>query len=144
MSPKYAFTPLPPLRGEARGSSLSEVVHSTWRGEYVDQHGTARAFTFLRDQSVDSSVVGRLMFFVTQDVAPTGVRLLDASAQSFVALVGPYYDPRENADVITVFEGTRNGASVVGTFYTRLTGWRENLRQGRFTATCADTSSRAA
>jgi hypothetical protein len=142
MSPKYAFTPLPPSRGS--GARLQDVVHGTWRGEFVDQSGTSRAFAFLRDRSNDAAITGRMMFFVTKDVAPTGVKLLDASAKSFVAMVGPYFDPRENADVITVFEGTRVGHAVAGAFYTRLNGYRENLHEGHFTATCVDTTSRAA
>ncbi len=47
-------------------------------------------------------------------------------------------------NVLTVFEGTRNGETIEGTFYTRVQNWRNTLRSGRFTATRADSSTRAA
>lgn len=145
MSPKYAFTPFPPSRS-ATGSRPEAVaaLAGTWRGRLTDEAGAAESFTLLRDASVDAVVAGRFLFFSTPSVAPTGVKLLDANDRAFVALVGPYYDPRENADVVTVLEGVRHGAKIEGTYYTRLHNWRETLRSGRFVASRAESANRAA
>lgn len=144
MSPRFAFTPLPPSRSDARKPSAVAALAGTWRGQLVDENGKAEAFTLLRDTSSDAAVAGRFLFFVTRDIAPTGIRLLEASAAAFVALLGPYYDPRENGDVITVFEGMRRGATIEGTWYSRLVGWRETIHSGHFAATRVDSANRAA
>ena len=86
----------------------------------------------------------RFLFFATHDVAPTGMKLLEASNNTFVALVGPYYCPPVNADVMTIFEGVRRGQQMEGTFYTRVQNWRDTVRSGHFTATLADATTRAA
>jgi hypothetical protein len=144
MSSKFAFTPLPIARNDARKPSAVAALAGTWRGETIDENGAAEPFTLLRDGSSDASVVGRFLFFATRDVAPTGVKLLEASGATFVALIGPYYDPRVNAEVVTVFEGTRNGAVLEGSFHTRVHGWRDTIRSGRFTATRLGSAHRAA
>jgi len=145
MSPRFAFTPLPTSRADvSRRPESVAALSGTWRGQFVEENGATRPFMLLRDNSVDASVIGRFLFFSTTDVAPTGVRLLEASQRSFVALIGPYYDPRENADVVTVIEGTRDGNSMEGRYYTRIPSWKEPVRRGEFTAKRADMSHRAA
>ena len=140
MTTAFAFTPLPPSRSAAPLSALL----GNWRGELVDESESREPFTFLRDASSDASVAGRFLFFATRQVAPTGVKLLEASSQAFVALVGPYFCPRENTDVLTVFEGVRRGERLEGTFYTRVLNWRDAVRSGRFVATRAEIGTRAA
>ena len=144
MSPNFAFTPLPATRQELRKPAAISGLAGTWRGETVDEQGNTEVFTLLRDGSSDAMVAGRFLFFATRHIAPTGVRLLEASARSFVALVGPYYDPQLNAELMTVFEGVRRGDTVEGWFYSRMKGWREPVRSGRFKACRADTADRAA
>jgi hypothetical protein len=145
MSAKFAFTPLPPARPDAplRPSAV-DALAGTWRGAFIDESGTIDSFTLLRDASVDAAVAGRFLFFASPRVAPTGVKLLDANDKAFVALIGPYYDPRENTDVVTVLEGVRSGGEIAGTFYTRTHAWRETVRSGRFNATRVGTVHRAA
>ena len=145
MSAKYAFTPMPPSRRDA-GSHAGpvEALAGTWRGILTDSSGVTDKFTLLRDGSVDAAVTGRFLFFATPTVAPTGVRLLEANDRAFVALIGPYYDPRENANVVTVLEGLRTGSAIQGTYYTRRHSWRETVRSGQFIATRADAATRAA
>jgi len=145
MPNEFAFTPLPPSRSNARKPDAVAALTGTWRGEMIiDGSGERVPFTLLRDQTSDAAVAGRFLFFATRDVAPTGMKLLEASNSVFVALVGPYYCPRENADVLTIFEGTRIGQRIEGTFYTRVQNWRNTLRSGRFSASMAGTGSRAA
>ena len=145
MSTKFAFTPIPPSRDDAaRRPQGVAALAGTWQGRFIDQDGATEVFTLLRDASVDASVAGRFLFFSTPAVAPTGVRLLEANEHAFVALIGPYYDAREQAEVVTVLEGVRNGNVLEGTWYTRLHNWRETLRGGRFVARCIDSAHRAA
>ena len=140
MPTAFAFTPIPPSRSSAPLAALA----GNWRGELIDESGSRESFTFLRDASIDASVAGRLFFFATRQVPPTGVKLLEASSHAFVALVGPYFCPRENTDVLTVFEGVRRGEQLEGTFYTRVLNWRDAVRSGRFVATRAEVGNRAA
>jgi hypothetical protein len=141
----FAFTPLPPSRTDVpRRPAAVDALAGTWRGRFTDSEGLTDTFTLLRDASVDAAVVGRFLFFSSPRVSPTGVRLLEANDRAFVALIGPYFDPREDADVVTVLEGVRNGASMEGTYYTRLHNWRDILRSGRFIATRAESAHRAA
>jgi len=145
MPNEFAFTPLPPSRLDSRLPAPLGALAGTWRGEMlIDGSGERVPFTLLRDHSSDAAVTGRFLFFTTRDVAPTGMKLLEAANAVFVALVGPYYCPRENADVLTVFEGTRSGPHIEGTFYTRVQNWRNTLRSGHFSATRADSGTRAA
>ncbi|MEP7381420.1 MAG: hypothetical protein ABI910_07015 [Gemmatimonadota bacterium] len=145
MPNEYAFTPLPPSRLEARIPAALGALTGNWRGEMIiDGSGERVPFTLLRDQSSDAAVAGRFLFFATRDVPPTGMKLLEAASSVFVALVGPYYCPRENADVMTVFEGARRGEQLEGTFYTRVQNWRNTLRSGQFRASRIGSSTRAA
>ena len=145
MPNEFAFTPLPPSRRDPRLAGPAAGFAGNWRGEMIiDGTGERVPFTLLRDQSSDAAVAGRFLFFATKDVAPTGMKLPEAANAVFVALVGPYYCPRENADVMTVFEGTRHGDSIEGSFYTRVQNWRNTLRSGQFSATRAVSTTRAA
>ena len=75
---------------------------------------------------------GRLAFTGTR-VAPAEVQLLEASATTYVALVGPYQDPASNAEMVTVLEARRAGDRLYGTYRVRpVTGGRAT--EGRFVA----------
>src|SRR5438132_8275967 len=127
MPSSFAFTPVPPSRtASSHKPAIVSELSGVWKGRLVRSGSDAAVpFTLIRDASVDATVAGRFLFFSTRNVPPTGVRLLEASQSTFVALVGPYYDPDENADVVTVLEGLRSGDGLQGTFNTRLVrGWR--------------------
>jgi hypothetical protein len=141
----HAFTPLPPTRRDSETTpEPARALASTWRGNFVDETGNVRPFTLMRDSSPDAAVAGRFLFFCASDVQPTGVRLLDANDRAFVALIGPYFDPREGTEVLTVLEGLRTGARIDGAFYTKLPYWKGTVRRGEFTAMRADKANRAA
>ncbi|HJU75570.1 MAG TPA: hypothetical protein VJ717_17635 [Gemmatimonadaceae bacterium] len=141
----YAFTPLPHARVDSDSYPTSiRALAGTWRGTFVDEAGSVRPFTLVRDSSPDAAVAGRFLFFVAADVQPTGVRLLDANERAFAALIGPYYDPREDAEVLTVLEGVRTGSRIDGSYYTKLPNWKGTVRRGEFTALRADRANRAA
>ena len=133
-STSFAFTPIPPARASFRPPIMSALA-GVWRGHLMAADGDVSVpFTLIRDASVDASVVGRFLFFMTKDVPPTGVKLLEASQTTFVAMIGPYFDPQENADVVTVFEGRRVDSKISGKFNTRLVRGYRQVRVGRFVA----------
>ena len=140
MSASYAFTPVPPSRAAmARRPNIVRDLAGTWRGQMLASDAdVSTPFTLLRDTSADSAVIGRFLFFSTPQVAPTGVRLLEASYSTFVAMIGPYYDPAERADVVTVLEGRRQDGRLSGTFTTRLVRGMRTVRTGRFVASRQD------
>ena len=140
MSASYAFTPIPPSRASlARRPNIVRDLSGTWRGQMLATDAdVSTPFTLLRDTSADSAVIGRFLFFSTPQVAPTGVRLLEASYSTFVAMIGPYYDPAERADVVTVLEGRRQDSRLSGTFTTRLVRGMRTVRTGRFVASRQD------
>ena len=140
MSASYAFTPIPPSRASlARRPNIVRDLAGTWRGQMLATDAdVSTPFTLLRDTSADSAVIGRFLFFSTPQVAPTGVRLLEASYSTFVAMIGPYYDPAERADVVTVLEGRRQDSRLSGTFTTRLVRGMRTVRTGRFVASRQD------
>jgi len=140
-STSFAFTPIPPARGSFRPPIMS-ALSGFWRGHLMTaDEDVSVPFTLIRDASVDASVVGRFLFFMTKDIPPTGAKLLEASQSTFVAMVGPYFDPRENAEVVTVFEGRRVDGKISGKFNTRLVRGYRPLREGRFVAVRADTEA---
>lgn len=140
-STSFAFTPIPPARGGFRPPIMS-ALSGVWRGHLMAANESVSVpFTLIRDASVDASVVGRFLFFMTKDVPPTGVKLLEASQSTFVAMVGPYFDPLENADVVTVFEGRRIDDKISGKFNTRLVRGYRQIRTGRFVAVRAASGS---
>jgi hypothetical protein len=108
----------------------------------ADDNGNGTPFTLIRDASLDASVARRFLFFSTKDVSPTGVKLLEASRSTFVALVGPYYDPDEDADVVTVLEGRRVADDLQGTFTTRVVRGPRRTKSGWFVAERADLRNR--
>jgi hypothetical protein len=118
------------------------ALSGMWRGQLMaTDDDVSVPFTLIRDASVDASVVGRFLFFITKDVPATGVKLLEASQSTFVALVGPYFDPRENADVVTVFEGRRVDNKISGKFNTRLVRGYRQVRAGKFVAVRAESGN---
>ena len=140
-STSFAFTPIPPARGNFRPPIMS-ALSGVWRGQLMAaDENVSVPFTLIRDASVDASVVGRFLFFMTKDVPPTGVKLLEASQSTFVALVGPYFDPHENGEVVTVFEGRRVDNKISGKFNTRLVRGYRQVRSGKFVAVRTETAT---
>ena len=142
-SASFAFTPIPPARGSFRPPIMA-ALSGIWRGHLMGADDDVSVpFTLIRDASVDASVVGRFLFFMTKDIPATGVKLLEASQSTFVAMVGPYFDPRENADVVTVFEGRRVDSKISGKFNTKLVRSYRQVRAGRFVALRVESGSAA-
>ena len=107
-----------------------------WQGTVFragESAGTPFSLLQEADDRSPDGVVGRLAFTGADD-APANVQLLEASATTFVALVGPYRDPASNAEVVTVLEARRAGDRLYGTYRAHpTTGGR--VTDGHFVAT---------
>jgi hypothetical protein len=135
-STSFAFTPLPPSRSAIPlKPAIMQALSGVWRGQLMASDADVSVpFTLIRDASADAAVVGRFLFFSTRDVPPTGVKLLEASYSTFVAMVGPYFDPAQDAEVVTILEGRRVDNRLTGKFNTKLVrGWRQ-VASGKFVA----------
>jgi hypothetical protein len=136
-------TPIPVKRDSATCQDVVAALAGSWRGRLADARGAAESFNLEREQ-LDHRVPGQVFLYTTPTGIAAGMRLLEASEHSFVALIGPYFDPSESAMVVTVLEGTCEPGRLSGTFHTRRYNWRETLRAGQFTATRVEQVSRAA
>ena len=125
------------------GQDVVDALSGSWRGRMSDARGAAESFNLERE-AVDHYVPGQVFLYTTPTGIAAGMRLLEASDKSFVALIGPYFDPIEAAMVVTVLEGTTEPGRLSGTFHTRRYNWRTTLRSGHFTATRVGQISRAA
>jgi hypothetical protein len=137
---------LRPVSGHRDETTRQDVVVAltgSWRGRLTDSHGSAESFNLERE-AVDHYVPGQVFLFTTPTGIAAGMRLLEANEHTFVALIGPYFDPSEGAMVVTVLEGACEPGRLTGEYHTRRYSWRDTLRSGQFTATRVEPISRAA
>ena len=127
------------LRGAGRASpcpapQVMANLSGLWQGTLFragDEAETPFSLHQERERT-EGAVVGQLAFSGSE-AAPANVQLLEASATTYVALVGPYYDPTSNAEMVTVLEARTTGDRLYGTYSVRpVTGGR--AAQGRFVA----------
>lgn len=122
--PPARIAPAPPVMARLAGVWNGTLYHADAAG------GTP--FSLLQEDTVDGAVVGRLAFTGTR-MRVADVQLLEASATTYVALVGPYYDPAADAQMVTVLEGRTAGDRLYGTYRVQpVTGGRAT--EGRFVA----------
>lgn len=138
--------------GAGRRATTLVVPHAVsgmagvWDGALYPNDGRAAAsFSLLQSVSADAArgaggVIGRVAFPGRDDSVAADVRLLEASATTYVALVGPYYDAAADAQVMLLLEARRSGDRMWGTYRVRRTtesGGRvadERCVDGRFVA----------
>ena len=142
MNTTIDLTNIPTSRDETRQDVVT-ALSGSWRGRLTDARGEAESFNLERE-AVDHHVLGQVFLYTTPTGIAAGMRLLEASDRTFVALVGPYFDPNEAAMVVTVLEGSCEAGRLTGIFHTRRYNWRTILRSGHFTATRVEQISRAA
>jgi len=136
-------TPIPVTRDATTCQDVVAALAGAWRGRLTDARGAAESFNLERE-ALDHRVPGQVFLYTTPTGIAAGMRLLEANEHTFVALIGPYFDPSESAMVVTVLEGTCEPGRLSGSFHTRRYNWRESLRVGQFSATRVEPVSRAA
>jgi len=115
-----------------------------WKGTLISAADDAETPFSLHQEKeqTEGAVIGRLAFAGPQP-ASADVQLLEASATTYVALVGPYYDPASNAEMVTVLEARTNGDRLYGTYSVRPSIGGRRTAQGRFVATRSSSSAAA-
>ena len=108
-----------------------------WEGAlYPDGSAAGLPFSLLQSVVVDASGgggVGRVAFPGRDDSVAADVTLLEASATTYVALVGPYYDASFDAQVVMLLDARRSGERMVGSFRVRVVAGGRCV-DGRFVA----------
>ena len=89
-------------------------------------------FSLRHDDTAEGAAVGQLAF-TGRVSGPADDHLLEASATTYVALVGPYYDPAAAEEVVTVLEGRTAGDRLYGTYCARPVSGA-HATEGRFVA----------
>ncbi|HET7458069.1 MAG TPA: hypothetical protein VFJ74_10465 [Gemmatimonadaceae bacterium] len=117
-------------------SSLVSSVAGVWDGVlYFDGGESGVAFSLLQNAlaptvastsrapsssaAARDTVVGHVAFAASDDAVAAPVHILEASATTYVALVGPYHDAGFDAPVVMVLEGRRSGDRMWGNFRVR-------------------------
>ena len=96
-----------------------------WEGAlYRDGSAVGLPFSLLQSVVADASRggggVGRVAFAGRDDSVAADVTLLAASAATYVALVGPYYDAAFDAQVVMLLDARRSGDRMTGSFRVRV------------------------
>ena len=114
---------LPARRSALAVPQLVASFAGVWEGTlYPDGSDEGAPFSLLHGVALDASrggVIGHVAFPGRDDSVAADVRLLEASATTYVALVGPYYDAAVNAQVVTLLEARRVGDRMTGSYRVR-------------------------
>jgi len=112
--------------GRRLAAAVPQVVSGfagVWNGVlYRDEHEAGVPFSLLQNVVVDArsgGAVGHVAFATNRDSVAAEVRLLEASATTYVALVGPYYDADAGAQVVALLEARRAGDRMWGSYQVR-------------------------
>ena len=106
----------------------------SWEGTlYLTDADIGIRFALVQGGTADDpAAVGQLAFAGGEE-APAAVQLLEASATTYVALVGPYIDPVTAMETVTVLEGRVTGDRLYGTYRARAVSGGHAI-EGRFVA----------
>jgi len=101
------------------------ALSGAWRGAlYPSDSHTGLPFSIVLEATPDGLSVGRFAFTSTM-IPRAEAKLLEAGEGSFVLLIGPYYDPFLESDMLTRVEGRRAGDRIFGEMFTsKATGER--------------------
>ena len=133
-APSTDVSATPPIRLEPR---LHQLYAGEWQGmSYQSNDVIGTPWSLLQTISVDGTPVGQLTFVGTT-VPPASVKMIQATDSTFVSLIGPYYSPTIDREVVTRVEGRIDGRRMWGTFFARPVNGGDTQR-GRFEAVRVD------
>jgi hypothetical protein len=104
-----------------------------WTGTvYGSEADPGTPFTLLQVKHADGTVSGQIAFSGSK-IPITDVKVLEASADRYVALIGPYASPHDARQVVARLEAQIIGGTLTGTMYARPVDGGKAFK-GRFTA----------
>jgi hypothetical protein len=114
-------------------SSVASAVTGLWSGTvYESEADPGSPFTLVQVRRADGTLGGQ-MAFAGARIPLADVTVIEATADTYVALVGPYRSELASSDVVARIEASRDGDTLTGTLYARpVKGGR--AYKGRFTA----------
>jgi hypothetical protein len=119
-----------PARPEA---AVAGAMAGMWSGTVFESDADpGTPFTLVQVPHPDGTVAGQLVFNGST-IPLTDVTVLEATADRYVALIGPYTSPRDGRAVVARFEAQRVGGKLTGTVYARAVDGGKAYK-GHFTA----------
>ena len=113
--------------------AVASAMVGMWSGTVFESEADpGTPFTLVQVQHPDGTVTGQLAFNGSK-IPITDVKVLEATADHYVALIGPYTSPRDSRQVVARLEADRVGEKLTGKVYARSVDGGKAYK-GRFTA----------
>jgi len=113
--------------------AVANAMVGMWAGTvFESENGPGTPFTLVQVQHQDGTVSGQLAFNGSS-IPLTDVKVLEATADHYVALIGPYAGPRDAGPVVARLDAQLVGQTLTGTVYARPVNGGKAYK-GRFTA----------
>ena len=113
--------------------ATASAVVGMWSGTVFESEADpGTPFTLVQVRHLDGTVSGQLVFSGTR-IPLTDVKVLEATADRYVALIGPYASLRDARQVVARLDAQLVGQTLTGTVYARPVDGGKAYK-GRFTA----------
>jgi hypothetical protein len=113
--------------------AIASAMVGMWSGTVFESEADpGTPFTLVQIQHRDGTVTGQLAFNGSS-IPLADVKVLEATADRYVALIGPYVSPRDARQVVARLDAQLVGRTLTGTVYARSVDGGRAYR-GRFTA----------
>jgi hypothetical protein len=113
--------------------AVASAMVGMWAGTVFESEADpGTPFTLVQIQHRDGTVSGQIAFNGSS-IPLTDVKVLEATADRYVALIGPYASPRDSRQVVARLEAVRIGDRLSGTVYARAVEGGKAYK-GHFTA----------
>ena len=99
--------------------AVASAMVGMWAGTVFESEADpGTPFTLVQIQLADGTVSGQIAFNGSS-IPLTDVKVLEATADRYVALIGPYASPHDSRQVVARLEAVRIGDKLSGTVYAR-------------------------
>jgi hypothetical protein len=113
--------------------AVANAMVGMWSGTVFESEADpGTPFTLVQVRQTDGTVSGQVAFNGSS-IPLTDVKVLEATADRYVALIGPYASPHDASQVVARLEAHRVGEKLTGTVYARSVDGGKAYK-GRFTA----------
>ena len=113
--------------------AMANAMVGMWSGTVFESDADpGTPFTLVQVKHADGTVTGQLAFNGSR-LPITDVKVLEATADRYVALIGPYASGRDSRQVVARLDAQLVGQTLTGTVYARPVDGGKAYK-GRFTA----------